>query len=251
MYAWKCWRETRACVFVLLMLFVVIAVFVVLAPGIRIENGWWSFDRSEYVHNPAAMVRMMWPMIFSALWASGWFAGALLGVTSSGSEIEPGTIEYLWTRPRTRRSFLWTHWGVCTAEIFLVATIPAYLAAALLGALTGRLGEPLFLLAPLLIALVGLPILGISTLMTGLRRNGRGGLIFTSGIVVSYMILRQIANGPLHMNIPPLIMGPVAWLISYNQPDRMAFPVGSLANAIILTVALPLCAQYVLKRAEV
>lgn len=251
MYAWKCWRETRACFIFLLIGFTAMAVMVVLVPGLHERNGWWSFDRREYTHDPAMMVRYVSMMVLSVLWAAGVLAAGFLGVTSPGSELEPGTIEYLWTRPRTRSSLHWKHWAVCVTEILIVAFVPAYLAAALLGALTGNWNQWLLMLAPLLIALTGLPMLGLAAVMAAWRRSSLGGLILTSGIVVGYVILRQIAVGPMHLNLPPLFMGPVAWMMNYYTPNRMVFPWGAFACVVAFAVALPLIAERVLQRSEV
>ena len=251
MYAWKCWRETRASFFFLLMLSAAPAILMTLAPGIREQNGWWSFDRREYTHDPALMVQTMSTMILSVLIGSGFLSGVFLGATSSGSELDPGTIEYLWTRPRPRATFTWTHWGICVAEIILITTIPTYLAAALLSALTGNWHEWRLLTAPWLLTLCGLPMLGLTTAATGVRRSGKGGLIAASGIVVVYVVLRQIAVGPLHLNIPPLFMGPFRWLFFYYMPEPMLFPWGSFTTVIVFAILFPLAAQHLLKRAEV
>ena len=138
MYAWKCWRESRARFIFLLIMFTVTALLFTLQPGLGERNGWWYFDRSEYIRNPAPTAHVVFSMILSVLWCSGFLSAVFLGATASGSEIEPGTIEYLWTRPRTRASVTWTHWGVCVAEMVIVAVVPIYLAAALLGILTRR-----------------------------------------------------------------------------------------------------------------
>ena len=248
MYAWKCWRETRANFFFLLILSLAPAILFVLAPGIKEQNGWWSFDRREYTHDPALMVRTMSSMVLSVIFGSGFLAGAFLGATASGSELDPGTIEYLWTRPRPRASFTWTHWGICVVEIILITTIPAYLAATLLGTLTGNWNQPVLLTAPWLVALVGLPMLGLTTAATAVRRSATGGLFLSSGIVVSYVVLRQIAVGPLHLNFPPLFGGPVRWLF---RTESMLFPWGSFATIVVFAIVLPFAAQYLLKRAEV
>jgi hypothetical protein len=55
MYAWKCWRETRASFIFLLMLSTAPALLVTLSPGLKEQNGWWHFDRSEYLHNPSSV----------------------------------------------------------------------------------------------------------------------------------------------------------------------------------------------------
>ena len=251
MYAWKCWRETRASFFFLLILGLAPAILMTLAPGIREQNGWWSFDRREYTQDPALMVKTTTTMILSVLLWSGFLSGAFLGATASGSELDPGTIEYLWTRPRPRASFTWTHWSICLAELIMVTTIPTYLAAALLGTLTGNWNQWVLLTAPWLLVLAGLPMLGLTTAATAMRRSGKGGLIAASGIVVVYVVLRQIAVGPLHLNLPPVFMGPIRWLFLYYTPQSMLFPWGSLTTIVVLAIVFPLAAQYLLQRAEV
>ena len=258
MYTWKCWRESRARFFFLLILFSVIAVLFTLSPGLGEQNGWWHFDRSEYRRNPWQVGEWVFSMTLGVLWCSGFLSAVFLGATASGSEIEPGTIEYLWTRPRTRASVTWTHWGVCVAEMMIVAVVPMYLAAALLGALTRHWNSsgPViseFLIAPWLMVIVGLPVLGLTTLMTALRRSASGGLIFTSGVIVVYALLRQIIIVPLHLNPPTLFTGPLVWLVSYNKfpYGPGAFPWGALWRAVFLAAAFPLAAHYLLKRAEV
>jgi ABC-type transport system involved in multi-copper enzyme maturation permease subunit len=252
MYAWKCWRETRASFIFLLILSTAPVLLVTLSPGLREQNGWWHFDRSEYLHNPGPTSQLVSIMVLSVLWPSGFLSAVFLGATASGSEIEPGTIEYLWTRPRTRTSLTWTHWSVCLAEMLMVAIVPVYLAAVLLGTLTRYWDLSLLLLAPWLMVIAGLPLLGLTTLMTALRRSGKGGLIYTAAVVVVYMIVRQLVTIPLHLNLPTLFAGPVIWLMN-NKPfvPLSAFPWGSLVRAVLLAAALPLAVQYLLKRAEV
>lgn len=252
MYAWKCWRETRASFFFLLIMSTAVALLVTLAPGIKVQNGWWHFDRSEYLHNPWPTTEMVTVQILTSLGAWGFLAGLFFGSTAPGSEIEPGTIEYLWTRPRTRTSVTWTHWIVCMVEMLLAILIPIYLAAAILGTLTKHWQMPLLLLAPWIIFIIGLPILGLTTFMTALRRSGKGGLVYTAGAVTVYMIVRQIVTVPLHLNVPTLFAGPLLWVWTHKPFDLMgAFPWGSLVRAVLLAAALPLAAQYLLKRAEV
>jgi ABC-type transport system involved in multi-copper enzyme maturation permease subunit len=252
MYAWKCWRETRASFIFLLMMFTATAVLFTLHVGVEERNGWWHFDRSEYLHNPGPASQIVTAMIFSGLWACGFFSALFLGATASGSEIEPGTIEYLWTRPRTRASVTWTHWGVCLAEMLIVAVVPIYLAAALLGTLTRHWDMPLLLIAPWITVIVGLPVLGLTILMTALRRSAKGGLIYAAGIVSVYLTVRELITVSMHFNLPPLFAGPVIWLMN-NKPfdPPSAFPWGSLWRAVFLAAALPLAAQCLLKRTEV
>jgi ABC-type transport system involved in multi-copper enzyme maturation permease subunit len=251
MYAWKCWRETRARFIVLLIASSAIAILLVLDPGLKERNGWWYFDRREYTFDPALVVRLVSSMILSGLWGIGLLSAVFLGVTSSGSEIEPGTIEYLWTRPRTRTSLTWTHWAVCAIEILLVSAAPLFLAAAVLGALTRDWNLWQLLRAPVVIALAGFPFLGLAILMTALRRSTSGGLIFTAGIIAGYSVLRQVAVGPFHLHIPPLFVSIIGWVISSGQAGHGLFPWTAAVRAVALSLIFVLLAQYVLKRAEI
>jgi ABC-type transport system involved in multi-copper enzyme maturation permease subunit len=252
MYARKCWRETRASFIFLLILSTAPALLVTLSPGLKEQNGWWHFDRSEYTHNPFMIAHLVSNMVLTVLWPSSFLSAVFLGATAPGSEFESGTIEYLWTRPRTRTSLTWIHWSVCLAEMVIVAIVPVYLSAVLLGTLTRYWDLPFLLMAPWLMVIVGVPILGLTTLMTALRRSGKGGLIFTAAVVTVYLIVRQLVTVPLHLNLPTLFAGPVIWLINNNQPPyESAFPWGSLVRAVLLAAAFPLAAQYLLKRAEV
>jgi len=134
----------------------------------------------------------------------------------------------------------------------IVAVVPTYLAAAILGTLTRTWNFSLLMIAPWIMVIVGLPMLGLTTLMTALRRSAKGGLIYTAGIVSVYLIVRQLITVPLHLNLPPLFAGPVTWLMN-NKPfvPPSAFPWGSLVRAVLLAAAFPLAAEYLLKRAEV
>ncbi len=251
MYAWKCWRESRARFIFLLIMFTATALLSTLQPGLEVRNGWWYFDRSEYTRDPATVVRLVSLLVLTGLLTSGFLSAVFLGASASGSEIEPGTIEYLWTRPRTRTSVTWTHWGVCLAEMVIVAIVPTYLAALILGTLTRNWNLPLLMVAPWMMVIVGLPMLGLTTLMTALRRSASGGLISTTAVVSVYMIVRQLVTVPMHLNLPPLFAGPVIWLMHNNQPYPSPFPWGSLGRAVFLAAAFPLVAQYLLKRTEV
>jgi hypothetical protein len=111
---------------------------------------------------------------------------------------------------------------------------------------------PVLVVAPWIIFLVGLPMLGLTTLMTALRRSGKGGLLYTAGVVSMYVVARQIVTVPLHLNLPTLFAEPLIWLWTSKPFAPMgAFPWGPLIRAVLLAAALPLAAQYLLKRAEV
>jgi hypothetical protein len=65
------------------------------------------------------------------------------------------------------------------------------------------------------------------------------------------LVLRQIAVGPLHLNLPPVFMGPIRWLFLYYTREHVLFPWGSFSTIVVFAIVLPFAAQYLLQRAEV
>src|SRR5262249_27055049 len=136
------------------------------------------------------------------VWLCMPLVGLLLGATTSAQEFESGTIEYLWTRPRTRAWYLWTHWSVCLAELAALAAIPLFLVVLALGFLSGYWRKWRLWAAVPVFVVSALPILGLTILMTALRRSASGGQIFTIGISVAYALLLEVLNGRLHLELP-------------------------------------------------
>jgi ABC-type transport system involved in multi-copper enzyme maturation permease subunit len=227
------------------------------------RHGELHLHRYVYLHNPPGLVHLVvGHLVLRWMWLAMPLVGLILGVTTPTQEFESGTIEYLWTRPRTRARYLWTHWSVCLAELAALAAIPLLLVVLSLGFLSGywsewRLwaGVPMFVVATL-------PILGLTILMTTLRRSASSGQIFTIGISLTYGLLLEVLNGPLHLHPSPLFTGGVMWLENYYphnfsalnglaMPGQNAFPWGSIGRAIVLAMMFPLLAHYLQRRAEV
>src|SRR5437879_13689784 len=105
MYAWKCWRETRASFIFLLMLSTAPAVLVTLSLGFKEQNGWWHFDRSEYLQNPFMMAHWVSTMVLSVMWTTGFLSAVFHGETAPGSELVSGTIRYMLMRWLSRECY--------------------------------------------------------------------------------------------------------------------------------------------------
>lgn len=254
MYAWKCWRETCSRFFLFLTLLGTICLGGVVFPMLEHRHGELHIHRSVYLHNPPEMVHLVVSdLILRWVWLVMPLVGLILGATTAAQEFESGTIEYLWTRPRTRAWYLWTHWSVCLAELTALAAIPLLLVVLSLGFLSGYWTEWRLWAAMPIFVFTTLPILGLTILMTSLRRSASSGQIFTIGISLTYGLLLEMLNGPLHLHLSPLFTGSVTWLENYyrNHPAVLFSPWGSIARAIALGMVFPLLAQYLLRRAEV
>ena len=232
----------------------------VVLPMLEQHRGGLGLHRSVYLHYPRVMVRLVVSdLILRWMWLGMPLVGLILGVTTPAHELESGTIEYLWTRPRTRARYLWTHWSVCLVELTALSVIPLFLVVSSLGFLSGYWSEwrlwaamPIFVFATLL---------GLTILLTSLRRSASSGLICTIGISVVYGLLLEVLSGPLHLHLSPLFTGGVMWLENYypqhsallpgfTMPRQIISPLGSTERAIVLAIICPLLAQYLLRRAE-
>jgi len=251
MYAWKCWRETRARFFVFLILAVAGVVFMDAAA--------LSTDRHVAVNTAqasggqSAARDFMIPITLGIVYALASTCACLLGASAAGGEIDAGTADFLWTRPRRRSAMNWTHWSVCVAEIAAVIFIPTMLQMAVLTgagiAKTWSLAAatPVFVFA-------ALPILGVTTLMTALRRSANGGLIFGLGIVLGYSGVSSFLQRFWDISLPDISSAMVGWLsgVGMARPEsQVIFPWAAAIRILVLAVAFPLAAQYVLKKAEV
>ena len=249
MYAWKCWRETRTRFFLFLTLALGLPLIVAFFAVFAMTNG----DVLSLSRLGSTELRLLTDEIreqvigMSGMISLG--AGVLLGAMSVGNEFEKETIEYLWTRPRNRAFFTWTHWLICSLELTVILSVGPVLTACLLrGSLEHNWA---LLLIPALSTLGGILYLGLTILTTALRRNGGSGFAFAVGTVAFYGFVSETASYYLHIssitwpNVP--LTGWQAATHLYGHP----FPWSVVLRIAALAVAFVLLAQYRLKHSEV
>lgn len=247
MYAWRCWREFRFRFFGYLTLLVVIGLTGPLVWAVKKDaRGEWTIVRPK---TPDQAVNL-WKDSWAPLLGLGTLVTALaafgIGNSGVGSDLDQKTAEFLLTRPRRRRYFLWTGWTTGAAAIltlvmagFAGATVPAWL-------LGGRPDSPrMFFLFPAILT-IGMVFYGLTHLMTVLLGSMSKGTIYSMGIVVVYMGLGLLLYSKWNILLPHF--GP---LISWSIGRIEAFPIANLAGWWAMTVALGFAAQFVFDRAEV
>jgi ABC-type transport system involved in multi-copper enzyme maturation permease subunit len=108
-------------------------------------------------------------------------AGFVLGALGVGTEFEKRTAEFLLTRPRSRRSLLWTSWAVGAAEMaaLVIVSITMVWIARHRGAAVNVRG----IVGMCIVALV---IYSVTYLMTTLTRSSRHGLSSAMLIFIAY-----------------------------------------------------------------
>lgn len=256
MYAWKCWRETRARFCVLLALSIVsVGVFawVFFGPQAVGMLGEPHPLTPIEIQNQLRWFAMVAVISFSCVVVPG---GFLLGSTGMGAEAEQGTAEYLWTRPQRRTSLVLTHWLVCAAELLGVIAIPTLLILLFEGVRYGVWNYWRLPVAALLEMLPGVLFLGLTILMTAIRRSAASGLICSLGLTFGYWGLAIVLGEYTKLHVPGLEMPTLFdWSTQYagNSVAKLlpAFPWAATLRTGILAWGFVVAAERLIKRAEI
>lgn len=237
MYLWKCWRDTRSAFFVFVASALAVGIF-----GVYVQS-----DPFGWIAAKPESSRLLWHVLSDGLGASLKgvipIAGFVLGAMGVGVEFERGTADFLLTRPRSRRTFLWTSWCLGAAQILTLVllahtitwlTRPDYSAA-----------QPgLFSRHPLGLCTVTLLLYSVTYLMTTLTRNGRNGTGLSLAVITAYAGLHAWLNVWYGITIP------VFWDLS-ERHDFAGVTLGFLFGWLAVGLTLMVVAQFRFERAEV
>lgn len=235
MYLWKCWRDTRSAFLGIVAGLLAIGIF----------GAYVQFDPFGWIAAKPESSRLLWHVLSDALGASLKgvipIAGFILGAMGVGVEFERGTADFLLTRPRSRRSFLWTSWCLGAAQILTL--VPLALAITWLTRPDFPAARPgSFSRVPLAICTVAVLTYSLTYLMTTLARNSRNGIGLSVAAIMGYTFLHMWLI-LWHGFTVPLI-----WELP-EHPDRVDAGVwfGWLAACLTLMVVT----QFRFERAEV
>jgi ABC-type transport system involved in multi-copper enzyme maturation permease subunit len=253
MYYWKYWRDTRRGIFVYLGVLVWVLLF-------------WFYGllRENRLHHLGDDPRILWMMEATMTFVTTNFCAILMGFvtgsTNAGSDFRKGTAEFLLTRPRLRRSFIWTGWLTGLGEVLglMVVTAALIMGATTLvaGAAWRHVESPLrfhidqqFLNIPnmvLALIITAALIFGLTYFLGVLFKNSQRGLIASLGICAGYSALDSLLRIWTHTSLPELgaIYGRTFGGTGSSSPHLAMLGWGLVA------LACPFAAQLVLERAE-
>jgi len=248
MYIWKCWRDSRSR-FTLYL--IVVPATCVLFTIIAAAHGPFI---TVWKRGPVSGGAQLWSQVATAILGGVvsliiLLAALTLAVASIGEEYKEKTLDFLLTRPRRRRYWVWTCWSVGAGEILglVVAGV-----VGTFGALcyeTGYVYSWRLLVTTLPLFAGAVAVYSLAYLLTVLARNGEQGLSYGLGILFIDLLL-PLAGYYWHVHLPSvmsLMNGGCEWATS----PTLAFPLGELVLYIVVALAFPLAAQLVLERAEV
>ena len=175
MFFWNCWVRNRLRLVAYLVLGCALVLLGTLPVTMKSVHGHWVWVHPKTVVDAMDAWRfgvehVLLAMIFLLL-----FSAADLGSLGVGESAARKEYDFLLTRPRARRHFVWTAWLAGFTQLCLLALIPLAVAVTTLYALTSRLY--LDRLWPLSLGAFELSVLVFSgtyalSLATGSSRNG-------------------------------------------------------------------------------
>ncbi len=240
MYLWKYWRDTRVRFIILLML--VAAIWL-----LQLHRRAYPIATVLYWEDFTTNLRTF--LFLPCLLALG------LGISGPGDEFAQRTADFLFTRPRTRRYFIWASWAAGALQILAIVSV--YVLAAFLAAVyvsrTVYTWKFLALILP--VFLVCIVAYSIICFMTALLRSGQKG--YASGLVfiAFYLALNPLLQIRWSINLPyPSGVGrPFAYLVrgAHAPAPVFHFPVAGVVGWTLFAVACPLLGQLYLERREV
>jgi len=242
MYAWKWWRESRGRIITYLILLVSTAVlFAWTAATLPFRSGNGAPKVAE-----AEVWRATLMSLGSIIVA---FAGLGLGASGIGGEFEQGTVEFLLTRPRRRRYFVWAGWVTGAAALFITVALAVLCSFA---TLVYVMKSPSNWRMPVMIVplfVFGAVVYSLTYFMTALVKNGRAGLTLSLGIIVLDLLLPVVVHLGWRIDLP----SPLDVLVGSRWATVRGahFPVAATLGWCLVALAFPLATQFLFERAEV
>jgi hypothetical protein len=255
MYLWKCWRETRVVLAASLLCIGVLFVFIlrwhmVLAPN----------------HAPFENLSIILPFALTLQAFPVGFVAWILGSFGVGRDLGERSGSYVFTRPRSRASFVWCDWGVGMTLLLPILALLNLVLGFLIHRIIVAAGDPLhgnvviagrpvalafivwlnFAAAFLLAGLV----FSLTYFSTVLVKHAKG-IIYGAGVLVGYTFLEGVV--PHYwpgVHLPNLVLQE---FIQSNRvvtgiPDHLGVSVLIRTGIILL---FPFAAQFVLRKTDV
>jgi hypothetical protein len=250
MFFWNCWLRNRFRLVAYLVLGCALILLGTLPVTMKWVHGHWVWVHPETAADAMDAWRfgvehVLLAMIFLLL-----FSAADLGSLGVGESAARKEYDFLLTRPRTRRHFVWTAWLAGFTQLCLLALTPLAIAVTTLYALTSRLYAHRLLLLSL--GALELSVLVFSgafalSIATGSDRSGFE-LVF-SLLVVYYAVKQVFGSRWLDLYFwtsgNSYALGAYDWLLN-DQRVRYA----ALLLMLTATAVLPFLAQFGFERKD-
>lgn len=194
MYLWKTWHDSRTRV----MVYTLAAISMGLLFGLNVVTtknwytSWLTLKHSIYARSWDFYGEITFDALHWSVIAYGQvvalLAGLSLGASGVGREYGAGTMHFVLTRPRARKSFVLTDWMTGLTAMVIVVGALAYGVLPFLWLVHARGPGNILIGLPGLWAL-GAAIFGLASLTTLVAGSAPKGLVVSVGGVLTYIFL--------------------------------------------------------------
>ena len=250
MFFYNCWLRNRFRLVAYLVLGCALVLIGTLPVTIKWTHGRWVWVHPRTVSDAVEAWRFGFEHVALAMIFLLLFSAADLGSLGAGESAARKEYDFLVTRPRPRRHFVWTAWLAGLTQLCLLTLIPLAVAVTTLYALTTQLCPDRSWLLSLgafeLSVLVFSATFALS-LATGSSRSGFE--IVFSLLVVYYAVKQAVGGVGLYVSFwlrqNSYAAGAYDWLLTGRQVRY-----GVLVLMLAAAAALPFVAQYGFERKD-
>jgi len=257
MYFWTCWISKRYRLAIDLTLAIALTLFATLPAGIV-----YRYGRLE--------LAPMTPQQVVKTWSSGvenslmlllvllLFAAADLGALAMGEGSKRQDMDFLLTRPRPRRYFVWISWLAGLSQLAPLLGLSVLTSLITLFAMTHVLLPGPLLTLSVAILVEAVAMFTLVFVLVVLTRSAQNSFLITGLVLIAFAILGFVRD-PNRTNpgyfqyaiwfdsdYRPKYFGMFDWYTSPHQP----FPLANVVLLLCVTLALPLIAQFGFERRD-
>ena len=255
MYLWKFWRDTRRGVFVYLSLLIAFGAF------------WLSTIHRLRLMEVSADPISLWWMDIGVAFAMSYLCAVVMGFATAahgvGTDVGRGTGDFLLTRPRSRRYFVWSGWAAGIAELLGLVTLTSVLvlalnvfavgpfsrhasAASMVVSVDHQVLDVRLMLATVLVSAA--LVYGLTYFLSILLRSGQRGVVWSLAVLFAYSITASLLKKFTGVSLPTsnfMELGSAS-----TGPWHLTASI-QIVWLTLLSIAFPAAAQITLERADI
>lgn len=267
MYFWKCWRESRGTFIVGVLVTAVVCGLYTIAAAKMV----FPAAGHTVAHPAHPTVEQAWSQaVRLTLGSGGLFAliwGLLVGAKGLGKEFEENTADFVFTRPRRRRYWVWAGWPAGVLQLAIIVFAAGAVTCGVLVLVTGEFYSWRLIATLPVLVVASVAAYGFTYLLTIVTRSGRQALSYGIGVLIIAETVPAVARHYWHIHMPtplgfierasdwaagPLHLvrfeGGVRWTdVGPSHP----FPFMAVFLWTVVALLFPLVSQLVLERAQV
>ncbi len=247
MYLWKYWRDNRARLIACLIVIPAIVALMIMVMERTLP--------APELSNRARDFSILWTTTLMGSRVLVLFLALALGASGIGEEFAQRTAEFLLTRPRSRRYFVWAGWAAGAGQFMIIASV--FLLVTFV-ALLYRFKIPFAwdFLSPIVPLFIwGAVVYGLTYLITTMLRNTRNGFATGLGMVLFYPALVSLLQylWSIQLPSPGDLFTPMSFVAEGTKAAEsgVSFPVVAAVGWTLVALACPLVAQLIVERLEV